>query len=305
MSPNTFNSNKMKIYLFAIVLSLTSFLSTAQDRFEDVEITTTQLTDRVFMLQGAGGNILIQLSEDQVVMIDSQFAPLSDKIKEAISTITDLPITFLINTHHHGDHTGGNENFNNEKATVIAHKNVFVRLEKEGKKEGFLPEKVIEENFELSLPDDNNLIIHVHNAHTDGDSFVYLTESNVVHMGDVFFNGRYPYIDIESGGSITGYINAQAKVLSTINEETKIVPGHGALGTYEDLTNYIPMLEDLKNQIEKALSDGKSREEVKKDERITKAYDKDGFGKGFINSEKIRTTIYDSLIKESNESKNQ
>ncbi|WP_438968681.1 MBL fold metallo-hydrolase [Nonlabens sp.] len=288
----------MKRYYFTILLLLLGILAVAQDRFENVEITTTKLTDRVFMLQGEGGNILIQVSENQVVMIDSQFAPLSDKIKKAIATITDLPISFLINTHHHADHTGGNKNFNSEDVTVIAHKNVFVRLEKDGKKEVFLPEKIIEEDYKLSLPDDNNLIIHVHNAHTDGDSFIYMTKSNVVHMGDVFFNGRYPYIDIASGGSITGYINAQEKILSTINEETKIVPGHGALASYEDLASYIPMLKDLKNQIEKALTNGKSREEVEKDKRITKVYDKNGFGEGFISSEKIRTTIYDSLLLE-------
>lgn len=294
----------MKTYYFTILIIFFGIISTAQNRFEDVEIKTTKLTDRVFMLEGAGGNILIQVSEDQVIMIDSQFTPLSDKIKKEISTITNLPLTVLINTHHHGDHTGGNEKFNNENVTIIAHKNVYSRLKESGQNESFLPEKIIEEDYELSLPDENNLIIHVHNAHTDGDSFIYLTESNVVHMGDVFFNGRYPYIDIASGGSITGYIDAQKKVLSLINEKTKIVPGHGPLATYEDLATYIPMLEDLKNKIQNAIQRGKTRKQVETDERITKIYDENNFGKGFINAAKIRTTIYDSLIQELDASKN-
>ncbi|AGC75142.1 glyoxylase-like metal-dependent hydrolase (beta-lactamase superfamily II) [Nonlabens dokdonensis] len=288
----------MKKLLFTLAI-ITSFWSHGQDRFKGVEITTTQITDQVYMLQGAGGNILIQVSENEVVMIDSQFAPLSEKIKEAIKNITDSPIRYLINTHHHGDHTGGNGNFNTEETIVIAHKNVLTRLQESEKEERFFPEKTIEEDYELSLPDDNNLIIHVHNAHTDGDSFIYLTKSNVVHMGDVFFNGRYPYIDLKSGGSISGYIAAQKKVLSTINEETKIVPGHGPLGSYDDLAAYIPMLEDLKKNIKKAISDGKTRAQVEKNTSLTRKYDAAGFGDGFINSSKIRTTIYDSLILES------
>lgn len=288
----------MKKSFIVIFLLLTGFLSIAQDRFTNVEIKTHVVTKNIYMLEGAGGNILIQVDASQVVMIDSQFAPLSDKIKEAIKTITDKPITFLINTHHHGDHTGGNQNFNTEETTIIAAKNVIKRLKEEKKEKGFLPERVIEETFELVLENNNNIIIHVHNAHTDGDSFIYLTESNVVHMGDVFFNGRYPYVDLKSGGSISGYIAAQKQILRTINEETKIVPGHGALASYEDLSSYIPMLEDLKIQIKRAINNGRSRIEVENDESITESYDKDGFGTGFISSDKIRTTIYDSLLLE-------
>ncbi len=288
----------MKKLLFTLAI-ITSLWSQGQDRFEEVEITTTQITDQVYMLQGSGGNILIQVSENEVVMIDSQFAPLSEKIKEAIKNITDSPIRYLINTHHHGDHTGGNVNFNTEKTTIIAHKNVLKRLQESDKEDCSFPEQTIDESYELSLPDENNLIIHVHNAHTDGDSFIYLTKSNVVHMGDVFFNGRYPYIDLKSGGSISGYIAAQKKVLSTINEDTKIVPGHGPLGTYNDLATYIPMLEDIKKNVKKAISNGKSRDEVEKNSSLTRKYDAAGFGDGYINSAKIRTTIYDSLILES------
>lgn len=289
----------MKKLLFAISL-FTVLGTSAQNRFDKVEIKTHEVTDNVYMLEGAGGNILIQVLEKEVVMIDSQFAPLSDKLMTAIKKITEKPISFLINTHHHGDHTGGNENFNSDQVTVIAHENVLKRLQASDKNEGFLPEKTIEEKFELVLDDHNNMIIHVHNAHTDGDSFVYLLNSNVVHMGDVMFNGGYPFIDLKSGGSITGYIAAQKQILTTINKGTKVVPGHGPLGDYQDVERSIAMLDDLRTQISEAIASGKSREEVEKDTTITEKYEKAGYGNGFINSEKIRTTIYDSLLLEAN-----
>lgn len=289
----------MKTLLFAISL-FTVLVTSAQNRFDKVEIKTHEVTDHVYMLEGAGGNILIQVLEEEVVMIDSQFAPLSDKLMTAIKKITEKPITFLINTHHHGDHTGGNENFNSDQVTVIAHENVLKRLQASDKNEGFLPEKTIEEKYELVVDDHNNMIIHVHNAHTDGDSFVYLLNNNVVHMGDIMFNGNYPFIDLKSGGSITGYIAAQKQVLTTINNDTKVVPGHGPLGNYHDVEKSIAMLDDLKTQINEAIISGKSREEVEKDTTITQKYDKAGYGNGFINSIKIRTTIYDSLLLEAN-----
>jgi len=289
----------MKNLLFTLALT-TALISKAQDRFESVKVITTKATDQVYMLGGSEGNVLIQISEDKVVMIDSHYASLSKKIKKALSDLTDHPITFIINTHHHGNHTGGNENFNTEKTTVIAHENVLKRLQKSGKSEGFLPEKTLKERYELSLPDETNHIIHVHNAHTDGDSFVYLTKSNVVHMGGVFFNGRYPHIDLKSGGSITGYIAAQKQIMTTINEETKIIPGHGPLASYKELSDYIAVLMDLKTQIKKRINNGKSREEIETDSSITSKYDDAGYGDGYINSSKIRTTIYDSLLLASN-----
>jgi cyclase len=287
----------MKKLLFALTL-ISVLFSNAQNRFDNVKIITHEVNQNVYMLEGAGGNILLQVGESEVVMIDSQYAPLSDKLKKEIARITDKPLTYLINTHHHGDHTGGNENFNTDQVTIIAHANVMKRLTESEKSKGFLPEKIMEEEYVLSLVDENNLIIHVHNAHTDGDSFVYLTKNNVVHTGDVFFNGSYPFIDLNSGGSITGYINAQKQILTTINEKTKIVPGHGAIASYSDLTDYIPMLVNLKTQIQKEISDGKTREQVENNNSITKKYDAEGFGDGYISPEKIRTMIYDSLILE-------
>ncbi len=283
------------------ILSLLAFLVTitacAQDRFAKVQIESTEVSENTFMLTGSGGNIMIAIDKEKVVMIDDQFAPLSDKIKDAIGEITEYPIAYLINTHHHGDHTGGNGNFNSKETTIVAHVNVKERLIAEGKEENFIPEMTLEEELELQLPTQTCLLIHVHNAHTDGDTFIYFIEENVVHMGDVFFNARYPYIDLKSGGSIDGYIIAQQRVIETINKDTKIIPGHGTLASYEDLVNNIEMLTDIKGKIEYLIRTGVSKEDIIKDETITAVYDEQGFGSGFINSERFRTTIYESLKK--------
>jgi glyoxylase-like metal-dependent hydrolase (beta-lactamase superfamily II) len=202
----------------------------------------------------------------------------------------------LINTHHHGDHTGGNENFNGGETTLIAQANVLKRLTAENKATGYLPEITLDEEIKLSLPEDDNImVIHVHNAHTDGDSFIYLVDKNVVHLGDVFFKEAYPYIDLNSGGSIDGYIAAQELILATINEQTKIIPGHGKLGTVEDLKLSINMLKDLRAAISLAMSRDETREQIVANTTITKRYDDLGYGDGFVNSKKIKETIYNSL----------
>lgn len=139
------------------------------------------------------------------------------------------------------------------------------------------------------------MVIHVHNAHTDGDSFVYFMDKNVVHMGDVFFNGKYPFIDLNSGGSIDGYIAAQQLILKTINEDTKIIPGHGKLGTVDDLKSSINMLKDLRNAISLSMSRNQTKDQVVANTKITERYDDLNYGDGFINSERIKATIYDSL----------
>ncbi len=285
------------IYSSLLLITLGSSFSYAQMDSSTVTINTIKVTDNIYMLEGRGGNIMIAVSDDETLMVDSQFAPLSDKIKEAIAAISPNPVTYLINTHHHGDHTGGNENFNSDETTIIAQKNVLDRLTAENKATGYLPEITLDEEIKLSLPEDENvMVIHVHNAHTDGDSFVYFVDKNVVHMGDVFFNGGYPFIDLNSGGSIQGYITAQERVLSTINEDTQIIPGHGKLGTVEDLKASVNMLKDVRAAIQLAMNRDRSKEDIVADGSITKRYDDLGYGTGFINSERIRATIYDSLL---------
>lgn len=283
-----------KIYQFLILTLLISTLAQAQ-RFDKVEITTTKLTEQTYMLEGAGGNIGISIGDDGVFVIDDQFAPLSEKILAAIKSLSDKPLKFLVNTHYHGDHTGGNENMKKAGATIIAHDNVKKRLvEKQTSKEA-LPVITFNDKLNLSINNESIAIFHVANAHTDGDSLLYFTESNVLHTGDTFFNGRYPYIDLNSGGSVKGYIEAVKKGLILINDDTKIIPGHGKLANKKDYKIFLKMLKTLQNSIQKAIDEGKTEDEVKNDNSITKAYDDLDYGSGFINNEKIRLTFYKSL----------
>ncbi len=279
--------------------TLASTMVYPQGRFDNVNIKTTQVNGQVYMLEGAGGNIMLWITEEGVLMVDSQFAPLSDKIKTAINDLTDQPIIYLVNTHHHGDHTGGNAQFNDAQATLIAHQNVYKRLQADGKETGFLPESTIEDSAMLEMASDEIILIHLENAHTDGDSFVYLPRYNVLHTGDMFFNGRYPFIDLQSGGSIDGYIKAQETMLELINPSTNIIPGHGALGSFENLGESVKMLRELKSKISLAIEEKRTRDEVINDSSLTKYYDDLGFGNGYIDGVKIRTTLYDGLYRSS------
>jgi len=287
----------MKLIINTLLVAVCGIsIATAQIDPATVTITKTEVVEDVYMLEGRGGNIMIAVADDETLMVDSQFAPLSDKLKEAIASISTNPISYLINTHHHGDHTGGNENFNTGETTVIAQANVLKRLKESNKATGYLPELTLDEEIKLKLSNEKNImVIHVHNAHTDGDSFVYFMDKNVVHMGDVFFNGKYPFIDLNSGGSIDGYIAAQQLILKTINEDTKIIPGHGKLGTVDDLKSSINMLKDLRNAISLAMSRNQTKDQVVANTKITERYDDLNYGDGFINSERIKATIYDSL----------
>lgn len=290
-------------YLFAISM-LFSTLVKSQD--QEVSITIDTLTQKVYMLTGRGGNIGIYVGNEKVFMVDDQFAPLSNKIKTAIATLTDKPITYLVNTHMHGDHTGGNVNFNTEATTLVAQDNVRKRLQDKGQ-QNLAAKKISPEDYEKNLPeitfsedltfydgDETIMVFHVHNAHTDGDAMIYFVNENVLHMGDTYFSGRYPYIDLKSGGSIDGYIAAHRKALLVIDENTKIIPGHGRPSSKTELEVYVTMLEDIRTIIQKELAAGKSLEAVKTNAALLAKYDAT-HGNGYINGEKIRETIYTSL----------
>ncbi|WP_040279194.1 MBL fold metallo-hydrolase [Psychroserpens damuponensis] len=270
-------------------------------RFDKVEIETIKVSDHVYMLLGAGGNIGISIGDDGIFIIDDQFAPLTKKIHTAIKALSEKDIKFLVNTHHHGDHTGGNENMQKLGATIIAHDNVRQRLETTPKRDGSSEAKaalpIITFNDEMSLHINGEKIgvFHVEHAHTDGDALLYFTESNVLHTGDTYFKDRYPYIDLSSGGSVNGYINAVKLGLQLIDDNTKIIPGHGSLSNKEDYLSFLKMLEDLKSKISEAIKAGKTENDVAMDQTLTKTYDDLQYGTGFINSEKIRRTFYLSL----------
>lgn len=286
-------------YLY-LIISLFFITSSFSQRFDDVEIETIQLSEHVYMLVGSGGNIGVSVGDDGVFVIDDQFAPLSEKILAAIKKLSDKPLKFLVNTHWHGDHTGGNENMANAGATIIAHDNVKVRLQ-QPKRDGTnnpkeaLPVITFNDKLNITINDEPIAVFHVANAHTDGDALLYFTESNVLHTGDTYFKGRYPYIDLNSGGSVNGYIEAARRGLMVIDDDTKIIPGHGSQSNKAEYLLFLEMLETLKVNITKAIAEGKTEDAIKNDSSLTKIYDDLGYGSGFINSERIRLTYYQSL----------
>ena len=289
---------KTSLQFFMFLLCISATLNA--QRFDSVQILTTKLSENTYMLEGAGGNIGVSVGEEGVFVIDNQFAPLSKKILTAIKALSDKPLKLLVNTHYHGDHTGGNENMTKAGATIIAHDNVKRRLSEEqgdatSKPKEALPVITFNDKISIAMNGESVAVFHVKNAHTDGDAILYFTESNVLHTGDTYFNGRYPYIDLNSGGSVDGYIDAVKRGLMVIDEETKIIPGHGSLSNPEEYKTFLTMLETLRTNIQNAIAEGKTEDDIKTDSNLTKAYDELGYGTGFINSERIRLTFYKSL----------
>lgn len=282
-----------------LIIYFISMISFSQEK--DVQIDAQQLKENVYMLTAQGGNIGIFIGEDGVFVIDDQYAHLTEMIVEKIKELSEKPITFLVNTHYHGDHTGGNENMANLGATIISHDNVRKRLESKSNRQGKKTSKkalpIITFNDELSLHINGEqvLVFHLEKAHTDGDAMLYFTKSNVLHTGDNYFNGLYPYIDLDAGGSVNGYIEAVKRALMVIDDETKIIPGHGKLSNKKEYKEFLSMMEELKSIIQKEISNGKEEEEIAANKSLTKTFDDLGYSWSFINSEKIRRTFYKSL----------
>ncbi|WP_298778876.1 MBL fold metallo-hydrolase [uncultured Polaribacter sp.] len=266
-----------------------------------IKIEAIKLTDHIYKLKGQGGNIGIFIGEDGVFMIDDQFASLTPKILSAIKELTDKSVKYLINTHWHGDHTGGNENMYKEGAIIVAHKNVRKRMSVEqvvrGKTKKASPKEALpvisfSEDMIFHINNDDVLVSHIHNAHTDGDVLVYFINNNVLHVGDSYFQGRFPYIDLDSGGSIDGYIEGIKKMIMLINKDTKVIPGHGDISNKAELKTYLAMLKAIRSNIQKEIDKGKRLEEVKVNQKLTEDYK--SFN-GWITEEKIRVSIYKSL----------
>lgn len=285
-----------------LFIALTNILFAQQ---KDIVIEKHKLTDQIYMLTGQGGNIGLFIGDDGVFMIDDQFAPLTPKILATIKTITDKPVKYLINTHWHGDHTGGNANMKKQGAIIVSHENVRKRMSVDqmvrGKKKPASPKEALPiitftEDMMFHLNGDDVLITHVHHAHTDGDAIVYFTKNNVIHMGDTYFQGKFPFIDLDSGGSINGYIAAIEKVLLLANDETKIIPGHRNISNKKELQNYKKVLVKIRNAVQQEIDLGKSLNDVKDNTALTQEYQKE-FGGWFISAENFRTTVYKSLMK--------
>ena len=267
-------NRRMTSYLlgFAAAAALSSSVA-AQGRFDDVQIKTVKVAENVYMLVGSGGNIGLSIGEDGAFMIDDQFAPLTDKILAAVRTLTDQPVRFLVNTHWHGDHVGGNENMGKAGTIIVAHENVRKRMSTEqfmaafnrrvsASPEAALPVVTFTDAMTFHWNGDDVHVFHVDPAHTDGDSIIHFRNANVLHTGDIFFNGMYPFIDVSSGGSIDGVIAAADTALTLCNDKTKIIPGHGELADADDLRAYRDVLQAVRDRVRSLVDEGKTRDEV-------------------------------------------
>lgn len=244
-----------------------------EDRFAAVEIKTQKVAEGIYMLTGEGGNIGVSVGADGVFMIDDQFAPLSEKIKAAVAALSDQPIRFLINTHWHYDHTGGNELLAGEGVVIVAHHNVRKRMSVDTEIAAFgtlipaspkaaLPALTFNDNLTLHLNGDEARVIHYKNSHTDGDSLIHFVNANVIHTGDLWFNGLYPFMDISSGGSVSGAIKTIKAILALADDDTRIIPGHGPLGDKQAMRDYLVMLETVSGRMAKLIAAGKSIDEI-------------------------------------------
>jgi len=278
----------------------------AQGNLDTVQVRAIPVAGSVYMLMGSGGNIGLSVGSDAAFLIDDQFAPLTPKIEAAVREITDQSIRFVLNTHWHGDHTGGNENLGKVGALIVAHDNVRVRMSSDQFIEAFnlnvpaspagaLPVVTFNDAVTFHLNDDEIHVFHVPPAHTDGDAVVHFRRANVVHMGDVYVSGGYPLVDLSSGGSIDGIIAAVAEVLQLSDGATKVIPGHGHLSDRVELQSYHDMLVAIRDRVAHEIASGKTRDEVLAT-KPTAAFD-ETWGRGSRNGDQFAGAVYDSLVK--------
>ena len=262
----------MRNLIIVIILFASSQTVIAQN-FDSVNIKTTKVAGSVYMLEGSGGNIGVLVGNDGVILVDDQFAPLSEKIKKAIASISDKPIKFIINTHFHLDHSDGNKVFGTEGAIIVAHENArkrmsadyFFKAFKQEQKamtyEG-LPKITFAQSLTFNMNAETVQVIHIKDAHTDGDAAIYFKESNVLHAGDAFVRYGLPFIDDQGGGTIDGMINGAEQMLKMINDDTKIIPGHGQLSSKKDLQDYKKMLQTVRDRVFSGIKAGKTMDQI-------------------------------------------
>jgi cyclase len=289
----------------AAALGLAAIPVAAQD-YSKVEVKSVKITDTTYMLTGAGGNIGLSVGEDTAFVIDDQFAPLTPKITAAIAQITAKPVRFVLNTHWHSDHTGGNENMGKAGAVIVAHHNVrkrmstdqvidFLNLKTKPDPKEALPVLTFSSDITFHLNGEEIRALHMPSAHTDGDAIVHFTKSDVVHMGDIYFNGFYPFIDSESGGSADGIVAACDQVLRFATDKTRIIPGHGALSNVAELKAYRDVVATVSGRVKALVAQGKTLDEIKA-AKVSAEWD-ETWGKGFIRPDRFAEMLARPLLK--------
>jgi len=288
-----------------------AFLCTAaaqQPDFSKVEIKVTKVSGNIYMLEGQGGNIAASVGEDGIVIVDDEFAPLAEKIQAALKNlaITDKPVRFVINTHYHGDHTGGNVPFATSGSTLIAQDNVrkrlasggtagnggSVKMEVKPAEKAALPIITFEHDVTVHLNGEDIRALHFPSGHTDGDAIIFFPKNNVVHMGDDFVRYGFPFIDVAGGGSVQGMIDGVEKAAAQLPADVKVIPGHGALSNLDDVRDYIKMLKETSAVVQKALDAHKTLDQMKQ-EKILAPWAK--WSNDFVSQDVFIETLYNSL----------
>lgn len=278
-------------YILLTSIFFASLASFGQGNMDSVRIQPIKVTEQIYMLKGSGGNIGVLIGKEGTLMIDNQFAPLSNKINGAIKTLDPGEIRFAINTHVHGDHSGGNENFSKMGATLVAHDNVRERMMKETvnpqtnrttppRDKAAWPVVTFTDKLNLHLNGEDVILHHFDKGHTNGDVIVQFKNANVVHTGDAFVRYGYPYIDLSNGGSVNGFVNTLDKILLLLDDNTKVIPGHGELATKTDVKKLRDGIADIRDQVVAALKKGKKVEDIAA-LGITDKYEAE-WGKGFV-----------------------
>jgi cyclase len=298
-------NNAIRAVLVGVLATLAGAAFAQQQDFSKVEIKVTKVSGNVYMLEGAGGNIAASVGDDGIVIVDDQFAPLAGKIRAALQGITDKPLRFIINTHYHFDHTGGNLPFHD--ATIIAHDNVRKRLaqanvvgnggsamkmDQPANPPEALPVITFAHDVTLHVNGEDIRALHAPSGHTDGDSIVFFPKSNVVHFGDDFVRYGFPFIDINGGGSSKGMIAALENALTQLPKDVKVIPGHGALATLDDVRSFLTMLKETRAVVEKAVKAGKTLQQLQQ-EKVLAQWEK--YSGQFVSTDLFIETLYNEL----------
>lgn len=291
-----------KLPILGLALLVAVSLKAQDEDYSKVQIKVTKVAGNVYMLEGAGGNIAASVGADGIVIVDDQYAPLAEKIQAALKGVTDKPIRFIINTHYHGDHTGGNAYFQ-KQAPVIAHDNVRKRLEEgiiagnlgaltheqKPQPKDALPILTFDHDVTVHLNGEDIRALHFPSGHTDGDSIIFFPKSNVVHMGDDFVRYGFPFIDLAAGGSVQGMVAAMEEVLPKLPADVKVIPGHGAISNVDDVREYAKMLKETSAVVAKGIQQGKTLDQLKQ-EKVLEPWKK--WNNEFVTSDIFIETLY-------------